>query len=61
VGKNIVESINLILYNFVKEKNDIVNDMLAISRHSWKSSANIEASFLIRTSEGGHPANKWTR
>jgi hypothetical protein len=45
VEKNIVDNMNLILYNFTHEKNDVVDDILAIKGHSWKATADIEACF----------------
>jgi hypothetical protein len=50
IEKNIVDNMNLILYNYINERDDAVNDILAISRHSWRTTTDVQTNIIIQAS-----------
>jgi hypothetical protein len=57
VENNIMENIKLILYIYINERDGPVKDILSISRHSWRTTPNIQASIIEQTSSITNPIN----
>jgi hypothetical protein len=57
VERNITNNMNLILYNYVNERDEAVKDILSISRHSWRTTEDIQYKIRNQTTGICSPAN----
>jgi hypothetical protein len=57
VERNITNNMNLILYNYVNEREEAVKDILSISRHSWRTTEDIQYNIITQTTGICSPAN----